>query len=277
MRQVTFKQAKTEGVKDEPKIEDYFALPEGAGWKKAPLIAEKNEIAISFQRPMKLGETQQGDVTLIDKKKKVLCSNTVRVKELAPGRFEYSETFHWRGAIPKDLGEMASGQLVELKKCLPAKLATDVNVRDISLRMSKELYSVMFGPSDPFINHLIQFVTSPEALERQLRKKLSLVFLKVLSEKFGSDLNPEDRKEVVRKMIHSQVNQMNDKTQEKKSGSGEEGNTSPVSMFSSIKIPGKVIETNGEFDEFTGEVFWSFYPEAAAAGDFTLKVVCENK
>ena len=276
-RQVTFKQIKTEGAKEEPKIEDCFILPDGNEWKRVKVTPEKNETVIAFHRTMKLGESSQGDVTMLDVKKKVVCSNSVSVKQIAPGRFEYSETFHWKGAMPKDLGEIASKQLAELKKCLPSKLSSDANAKDIAFSMSKEFYVVMFGPTDPFINHLVQFVTAPEALERQLRKKLAAVFLKVLAEKFGSQLTLEERKEIVVKMIHSQVNQMNDKTQEKTSGKTEEGSNSPVSMFSSVKIPGKIIETNGEFDEFSGEVYWSFYPEAAAAGDFTLKVVCESK
>ena len=276
-RQVTFKQIKTEGAKDEPKIEDSFILPVGNEWRAVKVTPGKNERVIAFHRTMQLGESAQGDVTMLDLKKKPVCSNSVSVKQIAPGRFEYSETFHWKGAMPKDLGEIATKQLAELKMCLPPKLSSDSNAKDIALRMSKEFYVVMFGPNDPFINHLVSFVTATEALERKLLKKLATVFLKVLAEKFGSQLTLEERKEIVKKMVHSQVNQMNDKTQEKTSGKNEEGSNSPVSMFSSVKIPGKVVETNGEFDEFTGEVYWSFYPEAAAAGDFTLRVVCENK
>jgi hypothetical protein len=40
-----------------------------------------------------------------------------------------------------------------------------------------------------------------------------------------------------------------------------------------VTVPGRVIETNGEADPLTGEVFWALYPEAAALGEVKLRVV----
>jgi hypothetical protein len=42
-----------------------------------------------------------------------------------------------------------------------------------------------------------------------------------------------------------------------------------------VKTPGRVVSSNGETDEFTGEVYWALFPEAASLKDVTLTAVVE--
>jgi hypothetical protein len=42
-----------------------------------------------------------------------------------------------------------------------------------------------------------------------------------------------------------------------------------------VKIPGKVISSNGEVDELTGEVYWALFPQAAALKPVVLTAVVE--
>ena len=42
-----------------------------------------------------------------------------------------------------------------------------------------------------------------------------------------------------------------------------------------LRTPGRVVSSNGEVDEFTGEVYWALFPEGAALKDITLTAVCE--
>ena len=41
------------------------------------------------------------------------------------------------------------------------------------------------------------------------------------------------------------------------------------------KLPGKLIQTNGEEDPATGEIVWGLFSQAPAAGDVVLTAVCE--
>ena len=47
-------------------------------------------------------------------------------------------------------------------------------------------------------------------------------------------------------------------------------------IFISVRLPGRVVETNGIADSFAGDISWSFYPEAAAFGDLTLTATCDT-
>jgi hypothetical protein len=42
-----------------------------------------------------------------------------------------------------------------------------------------------------------------------------------------------------------------------------------------VKAPGRVVSSNGEVDELTGEVFWGLFSEAAAFKDVVLTAVVE--
>jgi hypothetical protein len=42
-----------------------------------------------------------------------------------------------------------------------------------------------------------------------------------------------------------------------------------------VKAPGRVVSSNGEVDELTGEVFWGMFSEAAAFKDLVLTAIVE--
>jgi hypothetical protein len=42
-----------------------------------------------------------------------------------------------------------------------------------------------------------------------------------------------------------------------------------------LKVPGRVISSNGQVDELTGEVYWAMFPEAAVLKELTLTAICE--
>jgi hypothetical protein len=43
-----------------------------------------------------------------------------------------------------------------------------------------------------------------------------------------------------------------------------------------VQPPGKVISTNGEIDEFTGEIFWAMFEGAATYQDVVMTAVLET-
>ncbi len=42
-----------------------------------------------------------------------------------------------------------------------------------------------------------------------------------------------------------------------------------------VKSAGKVISSNGEVDDLTGEVYWALFPEAASLQPVTLTAIME--
>ena len=42
-----------------------------------------------------------------------------------------------------------------------------------------------------------------------------------------------------------------------------------------VKSPGKVVSSNGELDELTGEVYWALFPPAASLKPVILTAVVE--
>jgi hypothetical protein len=42
-----------------------------------------------------------------------------------------------------------------------------------------------------------------------------------------------------------------------------------------LKTPGRIVSSNGEVDELTGEVFWALFDAAAALQDVVLTAVVE--
>lgn len=277
-RQVTFRQSKMEGAPTETALKDSFVFPQGAGWKSVPIKAEKGEEALSFQREMQVGDSLKGDISVRNSKKKLtVCVNTVVVKRIEPGKYSYTETFHWTGEMPKELTQVTPEQIGQIRAYLPPELAKEADAKDIAQRLTKEMYIAMMGPPDPLINHLLQILSSPEAIEKLLKKRVSAACYKVLEEKFGSKLSPEKRKRIVQNWIKLTVSKTAGSAQDKTNGKEGEDSGPGASLFCSVRFPGKIIETNGEIDEAENEAYWSFYPEGAAAGDFTLKATCSTK
>ena len=54
---------------------------------------------------------------------------------------------------------------------------------------------------------------------------------------------------------------------------GEESDNTTVSIASSVTGPGRLVETNGEYDLVSGEIFWTLYSPAAALGPVVLRAV----
>ncbi len=42
-----------------------------------------------------------------------------------------------------------------------------------------------------------------------------------------------------------------------------------------VKMPGRVVSSNGEVDDLSGEVYWALFPEAASLKNLVLTATCE--
>lgn len=283
VRSVTFHGAKPDkdGNTMGTKIEDAFLIPKGQEWKITRQEKE-DEVIVTAERTLKPGETLHGDLTLQGSKKQAEATtvNDVTVRMISPGVYKYTETLHWKGALPKALVPDAEA-IAPFKSALPPALATDANARELATRSAREIWRVFFGPGDPLVSQLSSMMTQPELVERHLRSRIGADLEKQLAAQFGDQLTAAQRHEAaVHIVAHSLENvmaQTKSKTPGGEKADKAEGDSAPgASLFLSVKMPGRITETNGEQDAFTGDVFWSLYPEAAALGDVTLTATCDT-
>lgn len=298
-------------VSNGARIEDAFVLPKGAGWTitrkevKAATDADKKgenktvadapdkanpaaggfgmtnttEVVVTAAREMKLNETLSGDITAKTSGGAVPSTvvNEVSVREIAPGKYQYRETFHWKGPIPKSLLTAPPEMIAVFKKSLPVALATDANVQDLSRIAFRASMRSLFGPGEPLIGVFSQFLAQPEIAERRLMRGLGRSIYDSLTTKFGDKLTTEQRLDITRKSIHAFVTSSSQKTPSLQGDSKPDADMgSLASMTVIVKLPGKITETNGETDEFSGEVYWSLYPQSAVFGDVSLTATCDT-
>jgi hypothetical protein len=99
----------------------------------------------------------------------------------------------------------------------------------------------------------------------------------LLNKEFGDKMDANARLKAIRTLI-AQLDSgklLEGSKEKQKEGPSDDSNL--IAMFTSVKLPGRIVESNGELDEVSGEVFWAYYPEAAQLGDVTLRAVCEVK
>jgi len=210
---------------------------------------------------------------------KILTSNRVSVRQVSPGRYVYSETLHWTGEIPANMHKFDIKVTDMVRAALPTEMATDENVTFIANTFSREFDLAMVGPPSPLLHRLPMLMSAPEVFVRLITRRAGKGLLVALKEKYGDKMTAQQRLTLTQKLIQGITDEM------KESGPGQAGdpksdenskNSTGASLFVSVKLPGRVIETNGIADPFSGEITWSLYPEAAAFGDVTLTAMCDT-
>lgn len=276
-RSVTFTVSQQEGMGPETKIEDVFALPSGAQWKTSREKG-KGELIFRAEREAKLGETIEGDVTILEKKQPKLVSR-VTVSEIEPGVYEYREVY--RLATPRKPLDAVKLTPEERQK-LPALLrdnATDDQLKEIMTGTVDSIWRLLFGPSEPL---LLSFLVQPEVVERKMRQRMGAAMEAELEKVLGEKLDATQRRAIVRELLtESQLKSAFNPEEEAKKKTEEEPSTGSgaglVSILVSVKLPGTIVESNGLVDPYTGEVFWNFYQEAAEIRDVELRAVARVK
>ncbi len=262
-----------DGMMGEPgKFEDTFILPAGPQWKTTK-VTEKDNMIFTAIRHAKLGESISKDLQIVEKGK-VVCTNEVKVTQIAPGRYEYLETIKYVGAEKPDIAGPKKELIPLLKKCLPAD-TSDALLDTIAGEFFVGAWRMIWGPTEPMLGLLM---SSPDLAERRLKSKFGKVMDGLLLKHLGDKLDANSRLTAIRALVKELDSEkvMRGEKDKKKEESGG-GNDSMVSVFSAVQLPGRIVESNGESDEISGEVFWAFYPESAQIGDVVLRAVCEVK
>jgi hypothetical protein len=263
-----------QGASIGPKADDIFTFPGAPAWT-VTRTKKDQELILKAERTLKASDMMPSDVKLKGAKGAALVTNTLSVKQVAPGRWEYRETLHWNGDRPDDLKRVPAEAKAAFKEALPAALATPENIQSLGEVAFRELWRALFGPGDPL---LAMALLHPDLAERKVIRRIGAAMNTALVEKFGDKLTQDQRGAIVKRLVQKA---MADTTSSSKSKADPQGAQSDdpgamTAMMFVVKLPGKIVSTNGERDEVTGEVYWALYAEAAAVGDVTMTAVCEK-
>ena len=252
-------QEKKEGQPDVGTVEDSFVLPSGAGWKSHE-EKKGGDRTLTFERTLTSGASSKGDLSVKggDAGGTELV-NEVTVNRLAPRRFEYRETLRWTGP-PLKASKVSPEDLARVKTTLPPALATDQAARGLSDKVYALAVPLLFGPGDPL---LAMGIIHPDLAGLRMRQRIGSLVLKALEDEFGEKLPLPERREVARKLIESTFTQAMPSKPDA-SGAPPSSGSGLVPLTFILKGNGKVVSSNGEVDDLTGEVYWCLFPEAAS-------------
>ncbi len=252
-------------------IEETFALPAASEWTSHEDNKDSNR-SLTFERTLAAGSALKGDVSIKgDAPGTLLMVNEVTVTRIAPDRFEYRETLRWLGPPPKSI-LIKPEDLARLKAALPPPLATDENAKALADRAGKLAIPLLFGPGEPL---LALGLMHPDLAVRRAGQRMGGMMLKALEDQFGDKLPLAERREVARKLIETAYSQNLPVKPDPSAGTPPSNSSGLVALMFVVKSAGKIVSTNGEMDDLTGEVFWALYPEAASLEPVNLTAILQ--
>ncbi|MFQ3587709.1 MAG: hypothetical protein SNJ76_08620 [Fimbriimonadaceae bacterium] len=249
-------------------VENVFRLPSGEGWSVEHSKTDSERQALCKRKFA--AESTSEDIVVMAKGK-ALFSNSIRVTRLANGELEYRETLRWLGPAPKDVPVPTAEDVEKLRPFLPDTI-TDAEVVAFIEAVDRDVWRVMFGPSDPLLSQLL---AHPDLALRKLQARIGGRVLFHLEDRFGDRLTAAQRQRIVRESLDLTKNRAGTARSAPPESAGEGSDPdSLVAMLFSVRLPGEIVRTNGETDVVTGEVYWALYPQAAAMGEVELIAVC---
>jgi hypothetical protein len=267
-------QQKKEGLQVTPTLEDTFVIPTGTGWKSSEEAKDNNRM-LTLERSFRSGATLDGDVSIKSSEPgKLRLVNHVAVKAAGPHQLEYRETLHWTGPPSKLVGDIQPEYLARLKSHLPPSLATDANARALMDKATELSVPVLFGPGDPL---LAMGMLHPDLALYRVNQRIGSVLVQALEQQFGNKMQPAERREVARQLIQETLNSGKMSQPDPAAIAATQGNSGGLTpLMFIVKPPGKVVSTSGEIDEFSGEIFWALFEDAASYKDIVLTAVMET-
>lgn len=272
--------AQKEGGMPGTTLQDFFVTPTDGkdGWKRTEEKKGADDVTLVFTRSVPAGGGAiKGDVGIKgDGPDKLSLVNQVTVTKKPQGQIEYREVLHWVGSKEGSVIDPKPEDLTALRNALPKALATDANAKALAESAAKQFIPMLFGPGDPLLTIGIMH---PDLAERRLTRQIGASLDRALQERFGDKLSQAERRAIVTNLIQIQLSNSKPATPDpgappapdKKSGSSSGPGLIPLIFV--VHGPGRVVSTNGEKDEFAGEVYWALYPEAALLSDVVMTVV----
>jgi hypothetical protein len=238
---------------------DIFAMP-GPDWSKSEEIKESEKIT-TLKRNFKPGEGPVTDIVIREKETTKL-KNFVVVRKLEGNKLEYYEKIVFLTPNGEKQDKEADEYIKQMKKFMPPGKATDEDFKAMAKKSGTALVRVLLGPDDHLMGTLI---LNPDGAARRLRSRLGIIENKVMLEQLGGKMTQAERDGVVQQILQT-FDKETILGKNKPSANPDQANQSQadfIGMSVAVKLPGKVIETNGEIDGYTGEVFWDFASNSA--------------
>jgi hypothetical protein len=251
---------------------DIFAMP-GADWNKAEEIKDSEKI-ITLKRNFKPDEGPVTDI-IVREKGVTKLKNFVMVRKLEGNRLEYYEKIVFTSTDTEKQAKELEQYIQEMKKVMPPGKATDEDYKAMSKKTGTSLMRVLFGPDDHLFGTLL---LNPDGAVRRLRAKLGQVESKILAEQMGDRMTQAERDNVVKQLLKtfdSSNSILNNKKPSGPTDSTTQSQADLLGMSVAVKLPGKIIETNGEIDSYSGEVFWDFASNSAEPDVLELRAICQ--
>jgi hypothetical protein len=268
--------ASSGGMTTGPSLNQSFTLPAGAAWTTT-LAKTKQGDTYTAARRFEAGNADTKDLVVITGKD-ASVENAATVTQVSPGVWEYREVLHWNGPVkPGETPLDSDEELGEIKKALPPEFATDANATALTKSVLPGLIGSFFGPPRPL---LFDMIGNQDLAGKLLEIDVYKTVDAALQKQFGDRMTAVQRTQVVHKLVEMATVKLNSDAQAK-SGMGSDAGSPPgggsdaddgslASLTFVLRPPGKVISTNGIYNEYTGEVFWGLYPVAASFGDVVL-------
>jgi hypothetical protein len=198
--------------------------------------------------------------------------NEVTVRQLSAGRWEYREVLHWRGPRPQEFVEPDRHLLAVIQAVLPSGLTGEDVARALGKGLLADLWQISFGPGEPL---LWEATVHPDLCERRVRLRLRAAADRRLQEQFGSRLAPAERQAAAIRLSGAAITTASMGEIRDRAQSGRLP-AALVPLTFDVSLPGKLVATNGELDEATGEIFWGLYSGAAMVEDVVLTAISEQ-
>jgi hypothetical protein len=269
-RTVKLTVSKTTEDASEP-FPEVFALPKDG--YTATSKTEKQDKITTLVRKAQLGEGPLTDI-LVKENGETLCKNFVIVRRLDENRVEYYEKIvYTKAASQKNQNEIKE-IATTLRGQIPQKVnATEEEVLKISNDTFQNILRLIVGPDDMLIGVLL---TNPDGAERRIKSRVFKAMDQNMQKVFGDRMNADERTNAIRRFV-SAMDSKKVIGDPKSTSDPSSSNGNMVGMSTSVKFPGKVLETNGEIDPLTGEVYWDYLSIASEVAPLELRAICELK
>lgn len=259
-------------------LREAFSLPKGGGWM-VNRVEEKEGASHIARRTLRPGETLRRDLVVErdeagTARRRLASEVTLRdvdgPRPQGARRWQLREVLRWHGPRPQPFLDRERELQRILQAGLPEGLASEADREYLVRQTLREAWRVLTGPDEAWqvgAGHA-------EFGERHARMRLGIAIDRLLAGKFGRRLTLEERREVVRKLVAAVPLTMEGDGQEN-SDWFDANEAGRIPLMFVVKVPGRLVTTNGTFDPVTGEVLWGLYAAAPALEEVVLTATGE--
>ncbi|HLJ55571.1 MAG TPA: hypothetical protein VKT77_11080 [Chthonomonadaceae bacterium] len=288
--------------KKQPGLRDLFTPPSGSAWKIVGTESKDKpaQATVTAEREVPVGASVIGDLTVkapaVNGKAAARVVNTCTVSPAGPGRWRYTETFRWTGTRPSIAHDISPLLPRTIQQALPAGFTSAADVRRCTARVQERLWQDLFAPPEPLLLEFYDNVlplpglSDPDERQSLLIRRLGPRIERAVGEAFGARMTAGRRHQTalaIARMIGDWTAQNAGSGAKMGGAAGKSAGADrasetfagimPIAITLSVKMPGRVVETNGIVDPLAGDVYWTLYPQAAATQGVVLHATFETR